>query len=56
MAAISVSGTWAALVGASILCDVAATAYLKWAGDRFTDNFFWANVVSVAFFAPAIVY
>ena len=50
-----ISPIWVGLLGASILCDVVATAYLKWAGDRFTDNFLLANVLSIALFAPAIV-
>lgn len=46
---------WLGLLGISILCDVIATAYLKWAGDRFSEHFLLANVASVALFAPAIV-
>jgi hypothetical protein len=37
------------------LCDVVATAYLKWAGDRFSANFLLANILSIALFAPAIL-
>ena len=50
-----ISPIWVGLLGASILCDVVATAYLKWAGDRFADNFLLANVLSIALFAPAIL-
>jgi multidrug transporter EmrE-like cation transporter len=50
-----VSALWTGLLGVSILCDVVATAYLKWAGDRFADNFLAANLASIALFAPAIV-
>jgi multidrug transporter EmrE-like cation transporter len=46
---------WASLLAISIACDVVATAYLKWAGDRFAANFFAANLASIALFAPAIV-
>ena len=55
MDTVRISPIWVGLLGASILCDVVATAYLKWAGDRFTANFLLANVLSVALFAPAIV-
>ena len=55
MESIRISPVWMGLLGASILCDVVATAYLKWAGDRFADNFLLANVLSIALFAPAIV-
>jgi multidrug transporter EmrE-like cation transporter len=50
-----ISPFWVGLLGASILCDVVATAYLKWAGDRFSESFLLANVASIALFAPAIV-
>ena len=50
-----ISPFWVGLLGASILCDVVATAYLKWAGDLFSDSFLLANVASIALFAPAIV-
>jgi multidrug transporter EmrE-like cation transporter len=50
-----VSSLWAGLLAASILCDVVATAYLKWAGDRFADHFLLANVLSIVLFAPAII-
>jgi len=50
-----ISPVWVGLLVASILCDVVATAYLKWAGDRFSNNFHLANVLSIVFFAPAIV-
>ena len=53
--ALRVSPVWVGLLGASILCDVVATAYLKWAGDRFAAHFFLANVLSIVLFAPAIV-
>jgi multidrug transporter EmrE-like cation transporter len=46
---------WLGLLAVSILCDVVATAYLKWASDRFRDTFLLANVLSIAIFAPAIV-
>jgi multidrug transporter EmrE-like cation transporter len=49
------SPAWVALLGVSIVCDVVATAYLKWAGDRFASTFLLANVLSIALFAPAIV-
>lgn len=49
------SPVWAGLLGASIVCDVAATAYLKWAGERFAADFLLANVLSIVLFAPAIV-
>ena len=55
METVRISPVWIGLLGASILCDVVATAYLKWAGDRFSENFFLANVLSIALFAPAIV-
>ena len=55
MESLRVSPTWVGLLGASILCDVVATAYLKWAGDRFATNFLLANVASILLFAPAIV-
>jgi multidrug transporter EmrE-like cation transporter len=50
-----ISTVWVSLLGVSILCDVVATAYLKWAGDRFADTFLLANVFSIVLFAPAIV-
>jgi multidrug transporter EmrE-like cation transporter len=50
-----VSPVWLGLLGASIVCDVVATAYLKWAGDRFSTNFLLANILSIALFAPAIL-
>jgi multidrug transporter EmrE-like cation transporter len=50
-----ISPVWIGLLGASILCDVVATAYLKWAGDRFSENFLLANILSIVLFAPAIV-
>jgi multidrug transporter EmrE-like cation transporter len=46
---------WFTLLITSIVCDVVATAYLKWAGDRFSENFLLANVLSIALFAPAII-
>ncbi len=52
---VRLSPVWIGLLGASILCDVIATAYLKWAGDRFSDNFLLANILSIGLFAPAIV-
>ncbi len=55
MESVRLSPLWLMLLGASILCDVVATAYLKWAGDRFSDNFLLANIASIALFAPAIV-
>ena len=55
MDAVRLSPVWTGLLGASILCDVVATAYLKWAGDRFTENFLLANILSILLFAPAIV-
>jgi len=55
METVRISPIWIGLLTASILCDVVATAYLKWAGDRFSDNFLLANILSVGLFAPAIV-
>lgn len=55
METVRISPLWVGLLGASILCDVVATAYLKWAGDRFSESFLLANVASIALFAPAIV-
>lgn len=55
MESLRVSPVWLALLGTSILCDVVATAYLKWAGDRFEANFLLANILSIALFAPAII-
>lgn len=55
METVRISPVWIGLLGASILCDVVATAYLKWAGDRFSANFLLANVLSIGLFAPAIV-
>src|SRR5215213_11434789 len=55
MGTVRISPIWVGLLGASILCDVVATAYLKWAGDRFSSSFLLANIASVALFAPAIV-
>ena len=55
MESLRLSPLWLGLLGASILCDVVATAYLKWAGDHFRDNFLLANLASIALFAPAIV-
>ena len=55
MESLRVSPLWFGLLGVSILCDVVATAYLKWAGDRFSDNFLAANLASILLFAPAIV-
>ena len=55
MDTLRVSPLWLGLLGVSILCDVIATAYLKWAGDRFSNSFLLANVASIALFAPAIV-
>jgi multidrug transporter EmrE-like cation transporter len=55
MESVRLSPLWLMLLGASILCDVVATAYLKWAGDRFSDTFLLANVASILIFAPAIV-
>jgi multidrug transporter EmrE-like cation transporter len=50
-----ISPLWMTLLGVSILCDVVATAYLKWAGDRFASQFLLANILSITLFAPAIV-
>ena len=55
MESLRVSPVWIGLLGASIVCDVVATAYLKWAGDRFSANFLLANVLSIGLFAPAII-
>src|SRR4051794_38724928 len=55
MESLRISPVWLSLLAASILFDVGATAYLKWAGDRFSDTFLLANVLSIALFAPAIV-
>ena len=55
MESLRVSPLWIGLLGVSILCDVVATAYLKWAGDRFAAHFLLANVLSIILFAPAIV-
>src|SRR4051794_30379471 len=55
MESLRISPVWVGLLIASILFDVGATAYLKWAGDRFSDTFLLANVLSIAIFAPAIV-
>src|SRR6476659_4606943 len=55
MESLRISPVWMSLLAASILCDLGATAYLKWAGDRFSDTFLLANVLSIAIFAPAIV-
>ena len=55
MEAVRISPVWIGLLGASIVCDVIATAYLKWAGDRFSANFLLANILSIGLFAPAIV-
>jgi multidrug transporter EmrE-like cation transporter len=55
METLRASPFWMGLLGASIFCDVVATAYLKWAGDRFSESFLLANVASIALFAPAIV-
>ena len=55
METLRISPLWAGLLAASILCDVVATAYLKWAGDRFSENFLLANILSIVLFAPAIV-
>jgi multidrug transporter EmrE-like cation transporter len=52
METLRASPFWMGLLGASIFCDVVATAYLKWAGDRFSESFLLANI---ALFAPAIV-
>ena len=49
------SPIWIGLLTASILCDVVATAALQSAGDRFSNNFLLANILSVGLFAPAIV-
>jgi multidrug transporter EmrE-like cation transporter len=55
MESLRVSSLYLALLAASVLCDVVATAYLKWAGDRFQDTFLIANLASIVLFAPAIV-
>ena len=55
MESVRLSPVWIGLLGASILCDLIATAYLKWAGDRFSANFLLANILSIGLFAPAIV-
>ena len=55
METLRISPLWTGLLAASILCDVVATAYLKWAGDRFAAHFLLANVLSIVLFAPAIV-
>ena len=55
MDSLRIAPLWMGLLIASILFDVGATAYLKWAGDRFSDTFLLANVLGIAIFAPAIV-
>jgi multidrug transporter EmrE-like cation transporter len=55
MDTLRIAPLWIGLLIASILCDVGATAYLKWAGERFSDTFLLANVLSIAIFAPAII-
>jgi multidrug transporter EmrE-like cation transporter len=55
MESLRLSPVWMGLLGASVLCDVVATAYLKWAGDRFSNSFLLANIASIILFAPAIV-
>ena len=55
METVRISPVWISLLGASILFDVIATAYLKWAGDRFSATFLLANILSIGLFAPAIV-
>jgi multidrug transporter EmrE-like cation transporter len=57
MAAISsATGVWAVLLFLSVLADVGATAYLKYAGDRIDGlSFLWAAIVGVVAFAPSIV-
>ena len=55
METVRISPAWIGLLGASIVCDIVATAYLKWAGDRFSANFLLANILSIGLFAPAIV-
>ena len=55
MESLRLSPLYLSLLVASILCDVVATAYLKWAGNRFEERFLLANVLSIVLFAPAIV-
>jgi multidrug transporter EmrE-like cation transporter len=48
--------TWLGLLALSVAGDVAATVYLKVAGDRINGlGFFWAAVIGVVVFAPSIV-
>ena len=47
---------WFGVLALSVACDVGATAYLKIAGDRLQGSgFFWAAVLGVVVFAPAII-
>jgi multidrug transporter EmrE-like cation transporter len=47
---------WFGVLTLSVACDVGATAYLKIAGDRLQGSgFFWAAVLGVVVFAPAII-
>ena len=56
MAFSSPTAVWLAVVAASVLFDVGATAYLKAAGDRIEgQGFFWATVIGVLVFAPSII-
>jgi len=56
MTATSSSTVWALFLILSVAGDVAATAYLKIAGDRIDGlGFFWAAVLGVAAFAPSII-
>ena len=48
--------TWFGVLAVSVACDVGATAYLKIAGDRLQGfGFFWATVLGVVAFSPAII-
>ena len=48
--------SWFGVLALSVACDVGATAYLKIAGDRLQGlGFFWAALLGVVVFAPAII-
>jgi multidrug transporter EmrE-like cation transporter len=50
------TAVWLGLLALSVVCDVAASVYLKVAGDRIDGfGFFWAAVLGVVAFAPSIV-
>jgi multidrug transporter EmrE-like cation transporter len=53
---LSSTTTWSLFLIFSIAGDVAATTYLKLAGDRIDGlSFFWAAVIGVIAFAPSII-